>query len=173
MEKWYNNRRDFKVATGLDKLSEERKDRQNILEFFLKTVGYPEKVPEGEVFYLMRVDGMEVAAAESNGGIMLSYALDADDSMLPKLASYAAGRMLKEKAVFSYGDPAAGHGNSGKNTAFIWQDVPAGTDSHGMTRLFETFMDSCDWWRERTESLSGAGVSGGEVEVSETMVIRP
>ena len=151
----------------------ERKDTHNILEFFLKAVGYPEKIPAGESFYLMRVDGMEVAAVELNGGVMLSYALDTDDAMLPRLATYAAGRLLKEKAVLSYGDPAAGRGNAVQNKAFIWQDVPAGTDSHGMVRLFETFMDSCDWWRERTESLSGASVSGGEVEVSETMVIRP
>ena len=52
--------------------------------------------------------------------------------------------------------------------AFLWQEAPAESDGHALVRLFETFMDSCDWWRAR--------LAAGPAERSEPapeMMIRP
>ena len=69
--------------------------------------------------------------------------------------------MLKEDAVLAYGEGGA----------FLWQSAPADSDEHGLLRLFETFMDSCDWWRDRVDALRG----GEQVSApqSEEMMIRP
>lgn len=127
------------------------------LEFFLRSIGYPDQAPEGSVSFMLRVDGKEMAVEESAGRIVLSYVLTEDDSLLPMLASYASGRMLREDATLAHGSRAA----------FLWQDAPADADARTLVRLFETFADSCDWWRARLDERGG-----GAVEISET-VIRP
>ena len=130
------------------------------LDFFLRSVGYPERAPEGAVSFMLRVDGLEVLAEELDGRIVLSCMLIDDVSKLPTLASYAVGRIMKEEATLSWG-----------NGAFLWQDAPADSGGREFMRLFETFMDSCDWWRERVDTLRGGviGVHGAE----DDMVIRP
>ena len=142
---------------------------KNAIERLIRAIGYPDKVSGGAVSFMFRVDGMEVNAEENDGRLVLSYALTNDDTLLPMLAAYAAGRMLKESATLAYGvvaglKPAAQPAN---RQAFLWQDASA--DAHGLLRLFETFMDSCDWWRARLEPRSGAD---GPSPFSEVM-IRP
>jgi hypothetical protein len=129
------------------------------LERFLKAIGYPEQVPEGSSSFTLRVDGMEMRAEESGSRIVLSYALGSDASMLPALAGYAAGRMLREDAVL------ACDGSS----AFLWQDT-TGSGERDSVRLFEAFADSCDWWRERVDALRGGSAQGAP---DDSMVIRP
>ena len=133
------------------------------LEHFLKSVGYPERAGDGVTSFTMRVDGMEIVAEESGGRIVLSYALSDDLSQVPLLASYAAGRILQENAVLAFGRQS-----QGKDSAFLWQDAPADADDRALVRLFESFADSCDWWRARVEERGG----GDAVEISEA-VIRP
>jgi len=128
------------------------------LEHFLKSVGYPERVPEGSVSFTMRVDGMEIVAEESGGRIRLVFRLTDDKALLPTLASYATGRMLHENAVLACQN----------NQAFLWQDASADADERTLVRLFETFADSCDWWRARLAER----VVGDAEEISEA-VIRP
>ena len=84
------------------------------LGLFLKSVGYPDRAPDGASAFSLRVDGMEVLAEERDGRIVLSYAVSDDDSLLPTLARYSAGRMLREDAALTW-----------DNGAFLWQDVPA------------------------------------------------
>ena len=163
-DKWYNTQKQA------DKGNEKRarpmtstdgsKGPGRGLKFFLETVGYPDRAPEGSVSFALRVDGREVLADEREGRIVLSSVLTADESQLPQLAKYAAGRMLREDAVLAWG---------GK--AFLWQDAPANADSGAMARLFECFMDSCDWWRERVDALQGR--EAPSTDVAETMMIRP
>ena len=131
------------------------------VEKLVAAIGYPERISGGGGFSVLRVDGMEISAEESDRRIRLSYVLTDDEALLPTLAAYAAGRMLKEEAALSYGD----------GRAFLWQDGPADADAHAMLRLFETFMDSCDWWRDRVDALRG----GEQVSApqSEEMMIRP
>ena len=133
------------------------------MERFLAAIGYPERMSSGSAHFTLRVDGMEVVADERDGRIVLSYALTGDDSMLPVLAGYAAGRMLHEDAVLAY--------EASDHQAFIWQDAPSDAGARELVRFFETFMDSCDWWRERVGAMRG-----GESDIPEAdraMVIRP
>ena len=131
------------------------------VEKLVAAIGYPERISGGGGPSVLRGDGMEIVAEEADRHIRLSYALTDDETLLPTLATYAAGRMLKEEAALSYGD----------GRAFLWQEAPADADARAMLRLFETFMDSCDWWRERVDALRG----NAEVAtaVPETMMIRP
>ena len=114
---------------------------------------------------------MEIVAEEADRRIRLSYVLADDEALLPTLAAYAAGRMLKEDATLAYGEVAVAADRSSGRQAFIWQDAPADSDAHGMVRLFETFMDSCDWWRARVDALRGA--EPVSAPASEEMMIRP
>ena len=135
------------------------------IERLIDAIGYPDRAPDGASSFVLRVDGAEIAAEVSDGRVVLSYALTGDDSHLPTLASYAAGRMLREDAALAHGGGAADGGRG----AFLWQSAPSDSDAHGLLRLFETFMDSCDWWRARVEALAGRE----EALPPETMMIRP
>ena len=127
------------------------------------SIGYPERVPDGALSFTLRVDGAEIYAEESDGRMTLTYVLSDDESLLPSLARYAAGRMLKEDATLSFGLPRLSASGFRPSTAtpdlrpstFLWQDAPADADVHALRRLFETFADSCDWWRARLEQRSG------------------
>ena len=128
------------------------------LERFLKSIGYPDRISDGSSSFAMRVDEMEIVASEANGRIVLMYSLSGDSAIFPTLAAYAPGRFLREDAVLAYG----------KSSAFLWQDAPADAGEHELSRLFETFANSCDWWRERVEASSEE--KGAELTEA---VIRP
>ena len=134
------------------------------IERFLEAIGYPDRPDanaSGASAFTLRVDGAEALVEEIGGRIVLSMDLGAADASLPTLARYASGRILKENAALSW---------DAKRGAFIWQDESADADANSLLRLFETFMDSCDWWRERV----GVGESHPQTEsVPESMVIRP
>ena len=131
------------------------------VERLLAAIGYPERMSNGFAPFTLRVDGSEVVAEEMNGRVVLSCRLTDDASLLPTLATYSAGRMLKEEAALSYDE----------GWAILWQGASASADSHELRMLFETFMNSCDWWRARIDALHGnAEVAAG---VTETMMIRP
>ena len=134
---------------------------RTLLELFLKSIGYPDRIPEGSSSFTMRVDGMEIVAKEANGRIVLSYPLSGALAVVPMLCSYAAGRILREEAVLA----------CDKSSAFLWQDAPANSGARELVRLFETFVDSCDWWRERVDALRGGASASGAPD--DTMVIRP
>ena len=144
-------------------------------------IGYPERISKGSVSAVLRVDGVEIATEEMDGRLVLSCGLTDDESLLPTLAVYAAGRMLKEDATLSVRsstarqpDGSAGSFSSAKPSgcqAFLWQDAPANASAHELLRFFETFMDSCDWWRARVEALRGNGAE--ETAAPEAVMIRP
>lgn len=131
---------------------------------------YPEGVPAGARSFTMQVDGGEIFAEETGGRVRLSRRLSGDPSEWPLLAACAPGRMLREEATVAIG-PVPGDAE-GKPACFLWQDAPAGTDSIGMRRLVETFLDSCDWWRERTADGRSAGDAEAVPAPAET-IIRP
>ncbi len=121
-------------------------------------IGYPDEIPESAESAVLRVDGAEIKASVSRGRLVLSQHLTDDSSRFPALASFASGRMLREEAVLA---------SDGKS-AFLWQDAPADAAAHDLSRLFETFANSCDWWRERVDASS----EDSGTELTET-VIRP
>ena len=128
------------------------------IERMAEAIGYPDRMSEGTLSATLRVDGAEVSAAVTGERIILSQRLTEEADRLPALAGYAAGRMLKEEAVLAYGDGAA----------FLWQDVSARAGDQALVRLFESFMDSCDWWRARIE-----GTREKERAEFPEMMIRP
>lgn len=129
----------------------------NAIERLLAAIGYPERMPNTDEPITLRVDGREVFVEESAGRIVLSNVLTDDVSIIPTLAAYAAGRILREDAALAYG----------KKSVFLWQDAPADADERALVRLFETFADSCDWWRARVDERGSSSA-----EISEA-VIRP
>ena len=131
---------------------------KSAIERLAEAIGYPDRVPEGSLMATLRVDGAEVTAAVTGDRLVLSQRLTDAADKLPALAGYAAGRMLREEAVLAYGDGAA----------FLWQDASAGASEQALVRLFESFMDSCDWWRARVE-----GPRAEEKAEFPEMMIRP
>ncbi len=138
------------------------------LERFLKAVDYPDKADGDGASAVLLVDGAAVLCEDRGDRVVLSFDLgeEASGASLPKFAQYAAGRILREEAVLAYGRMGA------KDTCFLWQDAPADAATAELLRLFETFMNSCDWWRERC----GGRAAGGEdapPSSGRTMMIRP
>ena len=143
--------------------------KEKAIKRLAKAIGYPDRVPDDVFSFTFRSDGVEISAEEADGRLVLSYALSDDEGILPTLATYAAGRMLKENAVLSYGNHQTIKPSN--DQTFLWQDASADADAHELLRLFETFMDSCDWWRARVDALRGSGTT--EASMPETVMIRP
>ena len=149
---------------------------RNAADRLLVAIGYPERIPNTDEPFTLRVDGKEVFVEESGGRIVLSTPLTEDDSMLPMLAAYAAGRMLHENATLAYGNFDVLKFQGLERTAsklpnhnvFLWQDASASADDRTLVRLFESFANSCDWWRARVDERG----KGDAIEISEA-VIRP
>lgn len=120
-------------------------------------IGYPETVPEGARSFVFAVDGAEIKAEESDTSLTLSCVLTEDESSLPRLAGYAAGRMLKENATLSW--------DSG---AMLWQEADARAGDRALVRFFEDFLNSCDWWLARIDAEAAQGTSPDDI-----MMIRP
>jgi len=142
---------------------------RNAVDRLLVAIGYPERMSNAGGPFMLRVDGKEVFVEESGDRIVISRILTEDDSLLPTLATYAAGRMLREDATFAYGRRPKADGQGFRPSAFLWQDAAADASDRDLLRLFETFMDSCDWWQERVDSF-GRREDGAPPE---TMMIRP
>ena len=143
--------------------------KEKAIKRLAKAIGYPDRVPDDAFSFTFRSDGVEISAEEADGRLVLSYALSDDEGLLPTLATYAAGRMLKETATLAYGNFQTVKLSNCQT--FLWQDAPADADAHELLRLFETFMDSCDWWRARVDALRGSGTT--EASMPETVMIRP
>ena len=180
------------MADLSSKTGQGRSVGRNAADRLLMAIGYPERIPNTDEPFTLRVDGREVFVEVSAGRIVLSIVLTADESMIPTLAAYAAGRMLREEATLAFGSLEVSkfrsldvgkmgslEGASSKplnlqtsklpsTTIFLWQDAQADADDRTLVRLFESFTDSCDWWRARVEERG----KGDAVEISEA-VIRP
>lgn len=127
------------------------------IDRLLSAIGYPDRGSEGSLSFTLRVDGAEILAEEFDGRLVLSLKLKADEGELETLAGYALGRMLRERATLSW-----------DNGPVLWQDAPADAGEGELVRLFETFMNSCDWWRDRVDALHEGGQQAPEITM-----IRP
>ena len=133
---------------------------QTVISRLAKAIDYPDEVPDGARSFVFRVDGEEILASSGEGSVRLVHDLGAKDSDLPALADYAVGRMLREEAVLA-APPSEG-------SPFLWQEAPDSAGAQALRRFFESFMDSCDWWRARVTDLG----SESEPAINE-IVIRP
>lgn len=109
------------------------------IDRLIEAIGYPERTSAGAGPFVLQVDGNEIVASETGNALRLVCRLTDDAAQLPRLAEYAAGRMLREDATLA----CDGDG------ALLWQETSAAADAHALQRFFETFSDSCDWWRAR------------------------
>ena len=66
---------------------------RSALEFFLKSIDYPEGAPAGATSFVLQVDGGEIAALSTGAAVRLVCRLTDDAANLPRLAEYAAGRV--------------------------------------------------------------------------------
>ena len=119
---------------------------KNVLEKLCEAIEYPEPVPEGAETYTLRVDGGDVVARLLGKRLVLSRVIDRDEHDLPQLTAYAAGRLLKEEAVLAWDERAA--------ACVLWQDIQDNAEGGRLTRFFEEFMASCDWWLARAVELN-------------------
>ncbi len=147
---------DFSETNG----SRARAESNTAIGRLIDAIGYPERAPGGAASFTLRVDGMEIIAEERDGRLILSRVLTDSDDLVPTLSGYAAGRLLREEAVLAADPNTRG--------AFLWQDAPATADTQSLVHLFETFLDSCDWWRSRV-----AGETTNTSESVPEMMIRP
>lgn len=110
-----------------------------------KVIGYPEAVPDGATIFIFNVDGGECIAEMIGSRLILKRKLDIEDEDLPRFAEFAAGRMLREEAVFSWDDH--------DECAILWQEIPSNADANSMELAFADFADSCDWWLQRVGEI--------------------
>ena len=71
----------------------------NAIDRLLEAIGYPERASGGAGSFTLQVDGGEIAALDAGGDLRLVCRLTDDAAELPRLAGYAAGRMLREEAA--------------------------------------------------------------------------
>ena len=126
---------------------------KNAVNKLCEAIGYPDPVPEGPASFIMEVDGAEVTARILRHRLVLSKIIDRNEADLPRLVSFAPGRMLIEDAVLAWDERAA--------TCILWQEVPEETAPADLITFFENFMSSSDWWklwfiRSRGDALAWA-----------------
>ena len=137
----------------------ERLRTDTAVRRLLEAIEYPDRVPDGESSYLLRVDGAEISAEASAGRIRLRCALTDDAASVASLATYAPGRMLREDAVLAV-EPHTGE-------AFLWQEADASAGGDALRAFFENFLHACDWWRDRVQDAQVEPTSFSEA------IIRP
>ena len=123
----------------------------NALENLCEAIAYPDPLPDGATSYRLLVDGGEVVARLLGNRLVLSRELSRLEEHLPKLASYAAGRLLKEETVLAWDEQAG--------ACIIWQDCAVGASSVQLLRFFKNFLASCDWWLARVTEFTEEHVS--------------
>ena len=122
-------------------------------------IGYPQEAPADSVDFTFKVDGGEIRALDLEKRIVLLREISREKDDLPRLASYSAGRTLRESAVL-YWDERIG-------AAVLSQECPVSATMHELRAFFEMFADSCDWWLARAAAKPVDSASFPE------MVIRP
>lgn len=118
--------------------------KTNAIVRLAEAVGYPERVPEDAVSFVFSVDDRPIRSRISGGRLVLQWDFP-EDVPVEVLAGFAAGRILREEAVLAW-DPAM-------ERAILWQGVSSGATAVELARAFQAFLNSRDWWEERTREL--------------------
>ena len=119
----------------------------NVVDRLTELIGYPEDTAGAFL-----VDGAVVQATEVKERLRFVRRFQRNlpaDATYTVLAGYAAGRMLKEKAVLAW-DPEA-------KELMLWQESSADDSDESLREDFDLFLDSCDWWDERIKELAQTG----------------
>lgn len=110
-----------------------------------QAIHYPEQVSDQASVYVFRVDGGDIVAEIVGRRLVLKRVLEVSEEELPRFAEYAAGRLLREDAVFAWDDRA--------DQAILWREMPMQGRAVEIVAAFEDFVDSCDWWIQRVNEL--------------------
>ena len=129
----------------------------NALENLCEAIAYPDPVPPEAAAFTLHVDGDQVSARLMGGRLVLSREITREEADLQKLASCAAGRLLREEAVLAWDE------NIG--ACILWQECSANASSAQLLHFFETFLASCDWWRARVADLAVEPVAAPAVVI--------
>ena len=119
---------------------------KNAVNRLCEAIAYPDPVPEGTTSFQLEVDNGEVTARVLGKRLVLSKVIDRNESDLPRLASFAPGRMLVEDAVLAWDERAA--------ACILWQEISEDADASHLVSFFENFMSSSDWWTARAGELN-------------------
>lgn len=119
----------------------------NALERFLAAISYPDRLDTGAVRLVLRVDEAEYDVEQLEKALRISLQLKTTEDELSQLAQYAPGRMYRDDAVLAASPDGEG---------FLWQDIPAAAGEDEQRHAFESFLDACDWWRERLAEMRQA-----------------
>jgi hypothetical protein len=118
------------------------KKKMSVLGRLMLAIDYPQTVPADASEFVFKVDGGDVRAIDLEKRLVLTRVISRDEESLATLASYSAGRMLREDAAL-YWDERAG-------AAILAQEISSSATDQELKTFFETFADSCDWWMART-----------------------
>lgn len=103
-------------------------------------LNYPADFSEVGGEFVFIVDGLKIIASESSKGVVLKFWLEASPEHIVSFAEFAFGCILRDEATLSWD-------NSG-SSLFLWVCLSS-PDETSLRHGFESFADSCEWWRSR------------------------
>ena len=121
-------------------------------------IGYPERVPEGAVSFVFRVDDDPVEVKARSGTLQFRWMFP-EGAPVASVAEYATGRFLRDPAVVSW-DPF-------RARVMLWLQTPRGVGDGEMVESFRVFLGSCDWWKRCVKEMVQPKAAMAEI------VIRP
>ena len=109
-----------------------------------EAIGYPERVPEGAVSFVFKVDDEPVEVRQRDGALLFRWMFP-ENAPIVRLAEFAAGRFLRDRAVVAW-DPF-------RDRALLWQRTPRGAGERALVEEFGRFLGACDWWKRCVAEL--------------------
>ena len=111
---------------------------KGLVERFGELIGYPERVPEGAVSFVFRVDDDPVEVRQKDGALVFKWTFP-ENALIERIAEFAAGRILRDRAVVAW-DPF-------RERAILWQRTRKGDGERALVEAFRVFLGACDWWK--------------------------
>lgn len=131
---------------------------KSLVERFGELIGYPERVPEGAVSFVFKVDDDPVEVRTKAGALLFKWMLP-ENAPVERIAEFAAGRILRDQAVVAW--------DSFRERAMLWQRTRKGAGDAALVEAFRVFLGSCDWWKRCVAELVRPKATLAEI------VIRP
>ena len=133
--------------------------RLNPIGRLASAIGYPQVVPADAVEFSFKVDDLEIDAIDLESRLVLLCEISRNEEDFSRLATYAAGRILRDDAIVYWDER--------REAAMLSQEITSSASPVGFKNFFEAFAGSCDWWSARTAAKPLESSSFPE------MVIRP
>ena len=131
---------------------------KGLVERFGELIGYPERVPEGAMSFVFRVDDDPVEVRQKDGTLVFKWTFP-ENAPVERIAEFAVGRFLRDRAVLAW--------DAFRERAILWQRTRKGEGERAQAEAFRWFLGSCDWWKRCVAELVQPKARLAE------MVIRP